>query len=720
MNIDEVAFHFDNAKEYGGGYLADCPLCHTRHLHINQKDSKILLYCQHDTCQNNVTTADICGKVGLKPSDLFDDGGQMPAPLHRSAAPKAQKERYHYQAIPKTKAVKRGGPRGDLMRTHEYQDQNGEVIGIKAIYRNPEKDGGKMPQWFAPDQGGYIGSLGGRKMPFYNLPALLKAPPEQAVYIVEGEKDVDNMTRAGLLATTAPNGGGQAKWLPIYEQGLKGRKIVVITDNDETGEHYGRFIVAHTLPIAAGVRLVPSAAIYPQVQEKGDISDIMEAIGQKQALEALAEAVAAADPIQRDPDNVAEMRAERSHMEARDRLTIETLEDELRDRGISVRHNVISNAMEVTGYHARESAEHIAANLPVVLYSELCNDYKSCSSQTITEYLRVIATRNEFNPVLDMLNAGKWDGRDHLAALYDALGIDNADKLSRILILKWIWQGHALLRNDPVEPYGADGILTLAGEQGTGKTSTFAKLAIKSKFFRDGQHLSDFDKDCQRRCVTTWICELGEIDATLRKSDAGMLKSFITSPYDEYRLPYGRIDQQNPRHTNLCATVNVDQESGQARYLVDPTGNRRFWTVPVHDIDLDKINALDPLQIWLQVWEQHARKDLQGFRLTKDEQKLLAERNGLCEKELKGEAEVRDILLAAKNDRQYKVRPATVTQFKMEHTTLQNLSTAQVGRALTKLGYAEDRKRLLHDDGEVKLTRFRMLPMRADCSCVTA
>lgn len=382
----------------------------------------------------------------------------------------------------------------------------------------------------------------------------------------------------------------------------------------------------------------------------------------------------------------------------REYFTIEALQNYLDSKGITVRHNVITNSIDISGYDHRESAEHILGNLPVIIYSDLAGVYKGVSVGIITDMLNVIATRDLYNPVLERLSAVVWDGKDHLQTVYDALRLDDGDELSRTLIKKWFWQGHALLRNDPMNPIGADGILTLAGGQGIGKTSFFRKVSICKAFFREGQSINA-DKDSKRRVLTTWIAELGEVDTTL-KSDMGMLKAFITNAYDEYRLPYGRVDQINARRTNLGATVNG------TKFLVDEE-NRRFWVVQLDNgIDLEKLSAIDAEQVWAQVWEQYAKNDLEGFRLTKDEQKQLASRNSDHSKELKGESEVMDILAQADNDpNHWEYVAMTVSEFMEQNSALRKYTAVQVGKVLDKAGITASVKKV---DGKAK--RLRTLP----------
>lgn len=396
------------------------------------------------------------------------------------------------------------------------------------------------------------------------------------------------------------------------------------------------------------------------------------------------------------PTRAAEVQQE-DNKQHRERFTIESLENELAERAITVRHNIITNSTEIFGYNATESAEHILSVLPTLLYSELNGKYKGVSMDTIQNYLQVISTRNRYNPVLDKFNATKWNGKDNLSEVYEALNIAEDDKLSRVLILKWFWQGYSLLHNTSANPFGADGVLTLMGAQGIGKTSFFRKCAIDTKWFRGGQCINAYDKDTKRRVVTTWIAELGEVETTL-KSDMEALKAFITDDYDEYRLPYGRIDQRNARHTNLCATCN------STRFLIDASGNRRFWTIPLTDINLDLIDEIDFSQVWAQVIEQYAREDLQGFRLTRQEREELENRNGTHEKLLKSEAEVLDILSKAEDDKtSYDFVLMTVSEFKAQNEVLRGYSVEQIGKALSKHKIEAQRKK---QDGVAMTMRY--------------
>lgn len=68
----------------------------------------------------------------------------------------------------------------------------------------------------------------------YRLPDLLSRP-EETVWLVEGEKDADNLFSLGLLATTAPGGGSAFPLTPDFGKWFDGRKVIAIADNDPTG-----------------------------------------------------------------------------------------------------------------------------------------------------------------------------------------------------------------------------------------------------------------------------------------------------------------------------------------------------------------------------------------------------------------------------------------------------------------------------------------------------
>jgi hypothetical protein len=110
------------------------------------------------------------------------------------------------------------------------------------------------------------------------------------IFIVEGEKDVDNLCRLGFTATCNP--GGANKWRSEYTESLRGAEVVIIGDNDDAGRAHVEQVASSLHGIARRVRVLAIAKIWPACPDKGDISDWIEAGGTAEALNALIEGLA--------------------------------------------------------------------------------------------------------------------------------------------------------------------------------------------------------------------------------------------------------------------------------------------------------------------------------------------------------------------------------------------------------------------------------------------
>lgn len=112
------------------------------------------------------------------------------------------------------------------------------------------------------------------------------------------------------------------------------------------------------------------------------------------------------------------------------------------------------------------------------------------------------------------------------------------------------------------------------------------------------------------------MVEIGELDSSFKK-DIARLKGFITADMDKVRRPYGRLDSEYPRRTVFCATVN------DSNFLVDSTGNSRWWTIPV--IQIDYQHGIDMQQLFAQLAVDF-ENDVQWW-LTPEEELILAQHN---------------------------------------------------------------------------------------------
>ena len=366
------------------------------------------------------------------------------------------------------------------------------------------------------------------------------------------------------------------------------------------------------------------------------------------------------------------------------KLTFKAIKKELEERELTIGFNEILGQVEIQNFDAKNM--NALELLTIELNESLKFKYSDASVDTITNYLRRIANENSVNPVLDLIQETSWSGVDRFELLYEVFNGDNLNDFDKTLIRKWFLQGAALLTNNIHKLLAPDGMLVLDGPQGIGKTTFFERVAmikiLGARYFRAGQKINKHDKDTLRRCLTTWIAEMGEIDS-MPIPDIPDLKAFITNAFDSYRLPFGRSDNEFPRRANLCATVNTDIYKGG--FLLDPTGNRRFWTVKLTAIDREKLNSLDFLDLWRQAYAIISA-DLYAYKLTSQDQAQLEDRNASNMKYIVGEVEIMDIIQnAIDNPNDYTWEHKTITEWKLLFDALKYIDSGRLGRALSAI-----------------------------------
>ncbi len=350
---------------------------------------------------------------------------------------------------------------------------------------------------------------------------------------------------------------------------------------------------------------------------------------------------------------------------------------------ITVRLNVLSGMVEITGMPQQYSKTNAANTLPVLLMDYMTQRNMKCTRQNLDDCLVLIEDENRFNPVEEMLQSVSYDGKDRLTELAEIAGIAG-NETEMLYLRKWLHQTIAMALNDDSAPYGADGVLVIQNPQGAGKTLMCATLAMSADWFSEGVSIDMNNKDSIIQATSAWIAELGELDSTLKREQSA-LKAFITARSDTYRQPYARVRTTKPRRTSFCATVNPEQ------FLNDETGSRRWWVIHPAKIDCDRLKALSKewvMQLWAQVYEELFLPNPQGFRLTAEERERLTTDNEKYSKPLPGEIEIRDKL-------DWDSKPQFWKWYKIseirELLFLKSLSSVQVGKAIKKIADGDSR-----------------------------
>lgn len=246
MTLAELLQRLEGARAVQGGHEARCPAHddHTASLSVGEGEGgKILLRC-HAGC----TAQQITAALGLTMRDLFPAGERR----RRARAP--------------------------VVARYDYVDEGGQLL--YQVERRADKS---FIQRRPDGNGGWAYKLQGVKRVPYHLDELVAANGV-AVFVAEGEKDVDNLRALGLVATCNPGGAG--KWRKDWARWFEGRQVVVLPDNDEPGREHAERVAQGIAGAAAGVWVVQ----LPGLPEKGDVSDWLAQGGTLDGLRALVRA----------------------------------------------------------------------------------------------------------------------------------------------------------------------------------------------------------------------------------------------------------------------------------------------------------------------------------------------------------------------------------------------------------------------------------------------
>lgn len=217
------------------------------------RDGRALVKCFAGCTYDAVALA-----AGLTVADLFADDPEPPKPMAKANEP-------------------------DVIYT--YHDSEGELL-----YQVVRKPGKNFVQRRPDGAGKWAWNLEGVERVPYRLPELLRGNPERTVLITEGEKDVDRLYVAGVIATT--NSGGAGNWTASHSRYLEGRNVVILPDNDAPGRAHAAAVALSLYGVADSIRIV----YLPGLPPKGDVSDWLDAGHALRELPALVDAVPEWEP----------------------------------------------------------------------------------------------------------------------------------------------------------------------------------------------------------------------------------------------------------------------------------------------------------------------------------------------------------------------------------------------------------------------------------------
>lgn len=272
--------------------------------------------------------------------------------------------------------------------------------------------------------------------------------------------------------------------------------------------------------------------------------------------------------------------------------------------GVSCRYNEMSKMVELAGLSGLHPDKVLNDSITIV---RDCARIQGYDPSVAEENLGPISGRNSYHPVRDWITSVKWDGTDRIGDVLTTVVTSEDDDYKRMLLTKWMISAVALIMYDtPHENAdhraggfkGVEGILVFKGKQGLGKTQWIESLTpAKSGWAKDAVTLDPHNKDSVLLATSHWIVELGEIDATFKKTDIAALKGFATQKIDIIRPAYAKVAERYARRTAFTGTVNDE------KFLAETGEHRRWWVLGVESINAR--HGLDMQQVWAQVYDMY-------------------------------------------------------------------------------------------------------------------
>ena len=167
------------------------------------------------------------------------------------------------------------------------------------------------------------------------------------------------------------------------------------------------------------------------------------------------------------------------------------------------------------------------------------------------------------------------------------------------------------------------------------------------------------------------------------------LKELSSKQWFNLRRPFGRTSEDLRRLAVLCGTSN-DEE-----IINDPTGNRRILPVNVIDIDHEKMEEINKIDLFIEIYHEWVNnKD--AFMLTKDEIEILNNCSSLNEQPSPEEEMILKYFIPSDNlgGNTVYLTNTEIKAYVEEKSPTIRLNTYKLGLTLKKLGFEKQSKRV--------------------------
>ncbi|NEQ64391.1 MAG: hypothetical protein F6K21_02615 [Symploca sp. SIO2D2] len=474
----------------------------------------------------------------------------------------------YYAPVTEKKAI-----RPKQTRYWEYPSRDGSKL-VRVVRTDDGSGGKKIKQqhWNGKEwKFGLKGSVERQDIPIYRYAEVRTAIANgQTIFLAEGEPCCDVLWELGIPATT--NIGGSGKWHDSDTEDLEGASVVLVPDRDGPGLKHMKTI-ASMFGNAKWMLPFPDSQLWKKLP-KSQGADVADWITDYNL---------SASDIH---DNV--------HDENWLIETIEQLEKNLASEvpvhkssygqryqvikdywGHRLRFNTLKQQVELDG----EPLDLDFVRLQLCVQLDITMSVKEA-----TEITLFLAMENSYCPIqeyLERVSTLQIDQPINLDSLaLELLGSPNplhAAYLKRHLI------GSVARALNP--GCKMDTALILQGKQGIKKSTFFCSL-YGDEFFDDTMTESS-ERDELMKLHQHWAVELAEFETTLHRKGISKLKQFMSTRVDSFRIPYARTVKSFERHSVIVGSTN------EPEFLNDPSGDRRYWVIPVKGmIDIQKVESM--------------------------------------------------------------------------------------------------------------------------------
>ena len=281
-------------------------------------------------------------------------------------------------------------------------------------------------------------------------------------------------------------------------------------------------------------------------------------------------------------------------------LTSQDYKAALESLGYVIRYNEMTREIEADGdVYSKFHEARIQSQMHDLGYK---------NRRLTSDIILVEAEDNSYHPLREKLESlAPWDGTPRIALLSTYLKPKNPD-LAAALLRKWMIAAVSKIYHETQNM-----VLVLQGPQGIGK-SYFAKwiASIFPNRYFAADKLDPRNKDDQLKATSVAVWEIGELETTTTRADMGDIKRFVTQDAFTVRPPYAMHDVRIPVTASFIGTAN-----NTGGFLVDPSGNRRFWIFESEGIDFSYRNDFAIEDIWAEAFA--AYKSGEDYTLTAEE-----------------------------------------------------------------------------------------------------